>query len=70
MTNEEQKLLIDLLEKFFTDHDINKRDALFTNSVAKYLKGKLLEKNRWKNLPRGKIIDSKKYKGNLNPPQV
>ena len=68
MTTEDQKLLIDLLEKFFADHDINKRDMLFSNSAAKYLKGKLLEKGRWKNLPRGKVIDSKKYKGNLNTP--
>ena len=66
MTNDNEKLLVSLLEEFFTDCDINKSRALSSNSVAKYLKSKLIEKGRWKNLSRGKAIDVQKHKENLN----
>jgi hypothetical protein len=66
MTNENKKLLINLLEEFFYDYDINARDFLCNNDVAKCLKKNLSEKNRWRNLPRGKPIDSKNRKENPN----
>ena len=66
MTNENKKLLIDLLEEFFSDYDINERNMLFSNDVAKYLKKNLSAKGRWKNLSRGKLIDGDKHKENLN----
>ena len=66
MTNENKKLLIDLLEEFFAEYNINERNMLFNNDVAKCLKKNLLQKGRWKNLSRGKLIDSFKHKENLN----
>ena len=66
MTNENKKLLIGLLEEFFSDYDINERSMLFNNDVAKCLKKNLLQKGRWKNLSRGKLIDGFKHKENLN----
>ena len=66
MTNENKKLLIGLLEEFFSDYDINERNMLFNNDVAKCLKKNLLQKGRWKNLSRGKVIDGFKHKENLN----
>lgn len=65
MTNENKKLLIDLLEEFFSDYDINERNMLFNNDVAKCLKKNLLLKGRWKNLSRGKPIDGVEHKENL-----
>lgn len=69
MTNENKNLLVSLLEEFFADCDINKSRTLSTDSVAKYLKSKLMEKGRWKNLSRGKAINGQKYKENLNSAQ-
>lgn len=54
MNTQDKNKLIDLLNSFFIDYDINERDILSKNDVAKFLKKKLSEKERWKNLPRGK----------------
>jgi N-acetyl-anhydromuramyl-L-alanine amidase AmpD len=66
MTNENKKLLINLLDQFFTEYDINERNMLTHNDVAKLLKKRLLEKSRWKNLSRGKAIVGEDHKENLN----
>jgi hypothetical protein len=54
MTTQEKQQLLYLLKIFFADHDINARDFLSKDMVGKFLKGKLISLNRWKNLPRGK----------------
>ena len=54
MNIEDKNKLINLLDSFFANYDINERDVLSKNDIAKYLKKKLSEKQRWKNLPRGK----------------
>jgi hypothetical protein len=66
MKTDDKNKLIDLLEEFFSEYDINERGVLFNNDVAKCLKRNLLAKDRWKNLSRGKLIDSGKYNSNLN----
>ena len=65
MTNENKKLLIGLLNEFFSDYNINDRDVATKNPVASLLRIKLKEKNRWKNLSRGKLINTDKHKENL-----
>jgi hypothetical protein len=62
MTTDNEKLLIDLLGQFFTEYDINKRNMLNNNRIAKLLKAQLLEKGRWKNLSRGKAIVKEELK--------
>lgn len=52
----ENQELLELLTEFFKNVDINKRDVLSKNPVAKLLKQELSAKGRWKNLPRGKPI--------------
>ena len=54
MKQDKQKQLLILLEEYFSDHDINRRDFVSKNSVAALLKKKLSSIGRWKNLPRGK----------------
>ena len=66
MNAQDKNSLIDLLEQFFSEYDINEKGVLFNNDVAKCLKKNLLKKDRWKNLSRGKLIDSVKHKNNLN----
>ena len=68
MNKQDKNKLIDLLEEFFSEYDINEKGVLFSNDVAKCLKKNLLKKDRWKNLSRGKLIDSDKYKNHLNKP--
>ena len=65
MTTENEKILINLLEDFFSSCNMNERNVLFRNDVAKCLKKNLLEIGRWKNLSRGKLIDDRKHKENL-----
>jgi hypothetical protein len=65
MTKNDKTLLIDLLEKFFEEYDINERNMLTHNNVAKLLKKRLLEKDRWKNLSRGKSLIGGSHKENL-----
>lgn len=57
MTNIKQKQLISLLDQFFEEYDINKRDFLNKNQVARLLKEELKKKGRWKNKARGKPRD-------------
>jgi hypothetical protein len=66
MNTQDKNKLIQLLEQFFSEYDINERGVLFNNDAAKCLKRNLLAKDRWKNLSRGKLIDSGKYNSNLN----
>ncbi len=54
MKQDKQKELLIMLEEFFSDHDINRRDFISKNPVATLLKKKLSSIGRWKNLPRGK----------------
>jgi hypothetical protein len=54
MNKQEQNQLLYLLEKFFAEYDLNARDFLNKNEVARYLKHSLSQKGRWKNLERGK----------------
>lgn len=54
MTISKQKQLISLLEEFFSEYDLDKRDFLNKNKVAITLKKELKKQNRWKNKPRGK----------------
>jgi hypothetical protein len=54
MTNKNQQLLLSLLEEYFTDIDITKRDVLSKNKVAALLKEKLSKLGHWKNRKRGK----------------
>jgi len=54
MKQDKQKQLLLLLEEYFADHDINRRDFIAKNPVAHLLKKKLSSIGRWKNLPRGK----------------
>lgn len=54
MKQDKQKQLLILLEEYFSDYDINRRDFVSKNPVAVLLKKKLSSIGRWKNLPRGK----------------
>jgi hypothetical protein len=54
MTNKNQQLLVSLLEEYFSDIDITKRDVLSKNKVASLLKEKLTKIGHWKNRKRGK----------------
>ena len=53
MTFKEKQKTVDLLNQFFDEYDINERDFLCKNIVAKVLKAKLKAVGRWKNLGRG-----------------
>jgi len=53
MTFKEKQKTVDLLNQFFDEYDINERDCLCKNIVAKALKTKLKAVGRWKNLGRG-----------------
>ena len=54
MNTKEQHELIRLLNIFFDEFILNKRNATSTNQIAALLKKRLAEIGRWKNLPRGK----------------
>ena len=54
MTSLKQKQLISLLDQFFSEYDLDKRDFLNKNKVAIKLKEELKKRGRWKNKPRGK----------------
>lgn len=54
MDTKKQKQLSTLLKEYFSYFDINKRDFLAKNEVARLLKDKLSAFGRWKNLPRGR----------------
>lgn len=49
----DQKELLRLLEIFFNECPLNKRNTVNQNKVAIYLKQKLSQLGRWRNLPRG-----------------
>jgi seryl-tRNA(Sec) selenium transferase len=66
MNTQDKNTLIQLLKQFFSEYDINERGVLFNNDAAKCLKQLLVAKNRWKNLSRGKLINSDKHIDNLN----
>ena len=42
-----------LLGEWFEEYDLNKRETLNKNKVARRLKKELNKVGRWKNLPRG-----------------
>ena len=49
MEKYEINMLLELLQRFFKEHDFNKRNFLFRNPVALLLKTELKKRGRWKN---------------------
>lgn len=54
MKTDKQKELLHLLKEYFSSYDLNKRDFIAKNEIARLLKHKLSALGRWKNLPRGR----------------
>lgn len=54
MNKQDQDQLTLLLEKFFSECDLNARDFLCKNKIAALLKQELKKLGRWRSLPRGK----------------